>query len=69
MIHYSEKRSTFVFKIWREEDSVREQSVWRGWVQHVHSGDRRYLQSTQELIQFIEKYTGELTSIPPSRLK
>jgi len=62
-------RNAFVLRIWREEEDDRERSAWRGWVQHINSGDRRYLQSTEELIRFIESYAGKLDSIAQSRLK
>ena len=65
----AEHRSTFVLRIWREEEDGREQSAWRGWVQHTSSGDRRYLQSTEELVRFIEGYAGKLDSISQNRLK
>ena len=65
----SKHRSTFVLRIWREEEDGREQPVWRGWVQHISSGDRRYLQSTEELVRFIEGYAGKLDSVPHSHLK
>ena len=69
MTHNPEQRSTFVLRIWREKEDGREQAAWRGWVQHVRSGDRRYLQSTQELIHFIEGYVGKLDSISQNRLR
>ena len=71
MTNIPNHRDTFVLRIWREEEDGREQSAWRGWVQHVSSGDQRYLQSTQELIRFIEGYAGELAEVhqSPERLK
>ena len=62
-------RSTFVLRIWREEEDGREQPPWRGWVQHISSGDRRYLQSTEKLVRFIEGYAGKLDSMSQNHLK
>ena len=62
-------RNSFVLRIWREEEDGREQCIWRGWVQHVNSGERRYLQSTEELVHFIENHAGKLDSLPQNHLK
>ena len=53
-------RNSFVLRIWREEEDGREQSIWRGWIQHVRSGEEVYVQNQAELIQFIEQHTGKL---------
>ena len=55
------QRSTFVLRIWREEKDGREQTVWRGWVQHVRSGEEVYVQDLTNLIHFMEQRTGKLT--------
>ena len=50
-------KDAFIVRIWREAG----QSAWRGWVQHVHSGDSTPVQSLDELLAFIERRTGKLT--------
>lgn len=71
MVPDPEQRNSFVFvlRIWREGEDDWGRNAWRGWVQHIHSGDRRYLQSTEELIHFIEGHAGKLDSTPQNRLK
>ena len=45
------QRESFVVRIWREPD----QPKWKGWVQHVRSGDSAALNNLDELITFIER--------------
>ncbi|NOX63096.1 MAG: hypothetical protein GXP42_14315 [Chloroflexi bacterium] len=52
-------RDTFVLRIWREDDEAGHRP-WRGWVQHVQSGDECYVNSIHELLRFIEDRAGEL---------
>jgi hypothetical protein len=54
-------RDAFIVRIWREEGKPE----WRGWVQHVRTGDSVSVQSLDELVTFIERRTGKLTD--PSR--
>ncbi len=64
-----EPRNTFILRIWREGEDDWKQNTWRGLVIHIRSGERRYLQSTEELIRFIERYTGKLDSAQETKLK
>jgi len=48
-------RDSFVVRIWREEG----RPGWRGWVQHVRSGETALVQSPDELLSFIERRTGK----------
>jgi hypothetical protein len=58
-------RDAFVVRIWREEG----RSEWRGWVQHVHTGDSTLVQSLDELVAFIECRTGKLTDLERKGLR
>ena len=57
----SSQRDTFVIRIWHdtlgEDDHARE---WRGWIQHVPSGESRYVQDMAGIVEFIEKRAGKL---------
>ena len=46
---------SFVLRIWQENDAP-----WRGWVQHVSSGDSRYFDTLPQLLSFVESYSGTL---------
>ena len=50
-------RDAFIVRIWREEG----RPGWRGWVQNVRTGDSAPVQSLDELVAFIEGWTGKLT--------
>ncbi|MDX1686528.1 MAG: hypothetical protein R3248_00960 [Candidatus Promineifilaceae bacterium] len=53
-------RDAFLIRIWREETDPDHPLGWRGWVQHVHSGETRYVQEWETLRRFIEQRTGRL---------
>jgi len=48
---------SFIIKLWIEE-SVEEEGLitWRGHITHVPSGERRYLQSLDDISTFIESF-------------
>jgi len=48
---------SFVLRIWREDDN---QPKWRGRIQHARTGKTVYVQNLQELLAFIQRYTGQL---------
>ena len=56
-----DKTHSFIVKIWLE-NTVEEagQASWRGHITHVPSGQRRYLQSLAEIIQFMVPYLEEM---------
>jgi hypothetical protein len=54
-------RDAFIIRIWREEG----RPGWRGWVQHAGAGESAVVRNVDELVAFIERWTGELTG--PSR--
>lgn len=60
----SQRYNSFVVRIWRERGgSAQEQEViWKGWVQHVLSGESVYVQNVDELLAFMERWTGQLGS-------
>ena len=53
-------RHSFILRIWREGKS----QEWKGWLQHAESGDAILFRTSNELVAFIEHYTGEL--LPPT---
>lgn len=54
-------RDAFLIRIWREETEPKHPLRWRGWVQHVHSGETQYVQEWETLRHFIEQRTGRLS--------
>ncbi|NOZ49611.1 MAG: hypothetical protein GXP37_06105 [Chloroflexi bacterium] len=65
-----EQRQSFVVRIWTEPPTGKDPtSVWRGWVQHVRSGESVYIQSPQELLDFIHGWFGSFDPPPDHHLK
>ena len=54
---YEAHTHPFIVKIWLEESAEEAgQATWRGYITHVPSGQRRYLQSLDDIILFIKPY-------------
>ncbi len=52
---------SFIVKIWLEETLEEAGQIrWRGHITHVPSGDRRYAQTLDDLVAFIEPYLLQL---------
>ena len=49
---------SFIIKLWVEKASgkARARAVWRGYITHVPSGERRYLKDLNEITAFITPY-------------
>ena len=48
---------SFIIKIWLEETAAENRrTIWRGHITHVPSGERRYIKSLGEIIDFIFLY-------------
>jgi len=58
----SKSNTSFVVRIWWEEGEAEpdRQRFWRGWVQHVRSGEAAYVEDVERLLDFIERWTGSL---------
>ena len=54
MINSQAQRESFIVRIWQEYG----QSEWKGWVQHVCSGDSASLQDLQDLMSYLERWTA-----------
>ena len=52
MIDSPTQRETFIVRIWREKG----RSEWKGWVQHVSSGDSAPLKDLQDLVSYLERW-------------
>jgi hypothetical protein len=48
---------SFIVKVWLEETAQEAgRARWRGYITHVQSGERRYVQALREIIAFITPY-------------
>ena len=52
---------SFIVKIWLEETVEQGgKAKWRGFVTHVSSGRRRYVESLEDILEFIGRYLEEM---------
>jgi hypothetical protein len=48
---------SFIVRIWREQTEEQiTRAIWRGYITHVPSGQRRYLRSFEDIVLFIIDY-------------
>ncbi len=73
MTSLHQRHNSFVLRIWWEQTdtTANSQPIWRGWVQHVPSGEATHVQDAAALLAFIERWMGRLTqpAKPSTRLK
>jgi hypothetical protein len=51
---------SFVLRIWRENrDNPATDAEWRGWIEHVQTGQRAYFRQLQEIGQILSGYMTE----------
>ena len=46
------RRESFVVRIWQEQG----QSAWKGWVQHVRSGESALLDDVDDVSRFVKRW-------------
>ena len=49
----------FVLRLWREDNEA-DSGIWRGWIQHVGSGEKVFVQNLPDFLDFIEQHFGAL---------
>ncbi|MGW8319756.1 MAG: hypothetical protein ACWGPS_10955 [Candidatus Promineifilaceae bacterium] len=60
MTYFESEAHSFVMRIWRENrEDPSQQGPWRGWIEHVQSGERHYFQSVAEIPQIVSGYIGD----------
>lgn len=58
---FKEKTHTFILRIWIEPREIEGAAAeWRGMVEHVDSGQRKYLNDLDQIIAFIAPYLKEM---------
>lgn len=54
------KTHSFIVKIWLEETDATGRASWRGHIRHVANGEPHYLESLEEIADFITPYLKEM---------
>lgn len=58
----------FIVRLWRESEEVDDsKTLWRGVIEHVPSGERRYLANPSEIWVFMAVYINDMGMIPGGR--
>jgi hypothetical protein len=56
MARFEREGHSFVIRMWRENhDEDGEMVEWRGWIDHVQSGERRYFRDIPQINDFIQR--------------
>jgi len=51
---------SFIIKLWLEADGEKsEANIWRGYITHVPTGDRRYLKNLSDITDFVQEYLDD----------
>ena len=65
MTFFEAEAHSFVVRLWRENrDKPEIAAEWRGWIQHVQSGQRHHLRSISEISRIVSAYVGATADIP-----
>jgi hypothetical protein len=57
------KVHSFIVKLWLDEPGDKtETRGWHGYITHVPSGKRRYLQSLYDILSFVKSNVGKINS-------
>jgi hypothetical protein len=61
MMSFETETQVFVVRFWLETREIEgKKRIWRGVIEHLASGNRRYVKKPQEIISFLEQYRGKL---------
>lgn len=56
MAQFEQEAHSFVIRLWPEYQEQETAVLWRGWVEHVQSGQRHYFQDVQGLHTAVGHY-------------
>jgi hypothetical protein len=70
MSSFERKGHSFVLRLWTESrDEPESPAEWRGWINHVPSGQRHYFQDFADIGRIVSAYVNDTstTSVPATR--
>lgn len=60
MARFEQEAHSFVIRVWQENrEGVVDTAVWRGWVDHIPTGQRHYFQEVEHLVEIMTVYLEE----------
>jgi hypothetical protein len=64
MTRFEAEAHSFVIRLWRENrDDPQAAAVWRGWIDHVQSGQRHYFQEIPAIQNIIASYVSDVSGL------
>lgn len=64
MSKFEKDGQSFLIRVWRENrDNPMQAGIWRGWVQHVVSEQKKHFNSTRDITDIINWYLNEDVSV------
>ena len=64
MTYFEADAHSFVVRIWQENrEDPNGQVEWRGWIEHVQSGQRHYFRDLKDLPQLVGGYIGDTSEL------
>lgn len=64
MTRFEKEAHSFVIRLWRENrDDPQAKAVWRGWIDHVQSGQRHYFQEMNAIQNIIASYVSDVSGL------
>ena len=69
MSRIQDNSHTFIARFWLESREIKDaKPIWRGVIEHVASGQRRYLQDLDEVKAFVTSYLQGKGIMPQKKL-
>jgi hypothetical protein len=64
MTYFEAEAHSFVMRIWQENrDDPDDPVEWRGWIEHVQSGQRHYFKELTEIPAIVAGYIGDASEL------
>jgi len=59
---FEKEAHSFMIRLWREnKEQNNAQAEWRGWIDHIQSGQRHYFKDIAEIGRIVASYTSDLS--------
>jgi hypothetical protein len=64
MARFEQEAHSFLIRVWHENrPSETEMGEWRGWIDHVQSGQRHYFRDTREISSIVGQYLNQIPDL------
>lgn len=64
MTEFEAEAHSFVVRLWTEGQGATEaEAEWRGWIEHVQNGQRRYFRDTAEIGHIVASHLTDVSGV------